>query len=70
MPLTPRDNYTNFRQNKLINKGLSDYSISSVPNKPLVSTNLQNINPNYNFNNMISIILQIKVQLLTIIIAH
>ena len=54
MPLTPRDNYTNFRQNKLINKGLSDYSISSVPNKPLVSTNLQNINPNYNYNNMIS----------------
>ena len=54
MPLTPRDNYTNFRQNKLINKGLSDYSISSVPNKPLVSNNLQNMNPNYNYNTMIS----------------
>ena len=43
MPLSPRDNYfnMNLRQNKLINKGLSDYSISSMPNKPLVV-------PNYN----------------------
>ena len=53
MPLSPRDNYMNFRQNKLINKGLSDYSISSVPNKPLLMSNLANIN-NYNNYNIIS----------------
>ena len=41
MPLSPRDNYMNFHQNKLINKGLSsDYSISSVPNKPILMSNL------------------------------
>ena len=53
MPLSPRDNNPNFRQNKFLNKGSSDYSISSVPNKPLVMSNLQNINPNYNYNNNI-----------------
>ena len=43
IPLSQKDNYfnMNIRQNKLMNKGLSDYSISSMPNKPLVV-------PNYN----------------------
>ena len=53
MPLSPRDNFINFRQNKLINKGLSDYSISSVPNKPVLMSNLGNLN-NYNTYNFIS----------------
>ena len=34
--IMPRDNYTNYKQNPHQNKGISDYSISSVPNKPLV----------------------------------
>lgn len=33
---TPKDNYSNYKQNLHNNKGMSDYSISSVPNKPLV----------------------------------
>ena len=46
MPLSTRNNVINLnglQQNKLINKGLSDYSISSMPNKPLVVPN------NYNY---------------------
>ena len=61
MPQSPRDNYMNFRQNKLYNnKGFSDYSISSVPNKPLGMANMQNINPNYNYNNNIMANSQVK----------
>ena len=47
MPLSPKNNIinlNNMQQNKLINKGLSDYSILSMPNKPLVVPN------NYNYS--------------------
>ena len=47
MPLSPRDNYIKMYKNKLMNKNLSEYSISSVPNRLLVSQNLPSYN-NYN----------------------
>ena len=36
----PKDNYSNYKQNLHNSKGMSDYSISSVPNKPLVISGL------------------------------
>ena len=48
---TPRDNYMNYKQNPYINKGTSDYSISSVPNKPLVIAGYYGSIPNPTIKN-------------------
>jgi hypothetical protein len=56
----PRDNYTNYRRKLKNNKGTSEYSISSVPNKTFLSKNnndnlntlnSSNSNSDQNFNN-------------------
>ena len=59
--MAPRDNYGNYRQNQYSIKGMSDYSTSSVPTKPLVIPNFNygsipnptiknNLNNSTNFN--------------------
>ena len=56
--MAPRDNLTNHNRNKLNNKGISDYSISSMPNKAFIMNNFSKgsniINPN-NKNNLTSL---------------
>ena len=50
----PRDNYMNHKQNRII-KGNSDYSTSSVPNKPLVIPSYYGSIPNPTIKNSINI---------------
>ena len=57
MTLSQRNNYTNYGQNNIINKGSSDYGISSLPNKPFVKYNFNNIMPNPTIKNLPNIII-------------
>ena len=50
----PMDNYMNYKQNQII-KGNSDYSTSSVPNKPLVIPSYYGSIPNPTIKNSINI---------------
>ena len=47
----PKDNYSNYKQNLHNSKGMSDYSISSVPNKPLVISGYYGSIPNPTIKN-------------------
>ena len=47
----PKDNYSNDNQNLHNSKGMSDYSISSVPNKPLVISGYYGSIPNPTIKN-------------------
>ena len=53
--LVPRDNLINYNRNQLNNKGISDYSISSMPNKSVIVNNFSNETNIINHNNKINL---------------